>query len=431
MKTPSATAGGLVAEVRPGGLASRLGLKPGDRILAVNGHLLRDVIDFRFYGSEEKVELLVERGGRRFTLRARREYGEDWGLEFSEPVFDGIRRCNNRCDFCFLAQMPPGLRRSLYVRDDDYRYSFLFGNFITLTNLTEDDWQRLAEQRLSPLYVSVHSTEPELRRQILGNPEAPDVLEQIRRLGALGIRVHTQIVLTPGRNDGPHLARSIEDLAALHPTVASIAVVPVGVTRFRRHSVRPYTRAEAEKVVAEVLDYQARFRRELGIGLVYLSDEWYFLCELPIPPAEEYDGFPQLENGVGIARSFLEDWEAEKDALGPLPAPPEFTVVCGTMPYPLIRRVMDELAALTGAKVRVEAVRNAFFGPTVTVSGLLTGQDVVKALRGRLSGGILALPRAMFDAEGRLTLDDMTAEEIGDALGVRVRISATPGGLLS
>lgn len=419
--------GGLIKAVEPRSLAARLGLKPGDRIIAVNGHLLRDVIDFRFYGAEEEVELMVEREGRRFTLRAHREYGEEWGVEFAQPVFDGIRRCNNHCDFCFLNQMPPGMRRSLYVRDDDYRYSFLFGNFITLTNLTEEDWQRLAEQRLSPLYVSVHSTELELRRALLSNPQAPDVMEQIRRLGELGIKVHTQIVLTPGRNDGPHLARSIEDLAVLYPTVASVAVVPVGVTRFQRQGIRPYARAEAEEVVSMVLDYQARFRKEHGIGLVYLSDEWYFLCELPLPPAEDYDGFPQLENGVGIARAFLEDWEAERAELGPLAL--EATVVCGAMPYPLVCSVMEEFSALTGAEVRVVSVENRFFGPTVTVSGLLTGRDVVDALRGKITGDLVVLPRAMFDAEGKLTLDDMTLGDLERALGVKVVAAATPGQL--
>ena len=417
--------GGLIEHIEPGKLAARLGLRPGDRLIAINDHPLRDVIDFRFYGSEEEMELLIEREGRRFTLKAQREYGEEWGVEFAEPVFDGIRWCNNRCEFCFVNQMPPGMRKSLYVKDDDYRYSFLFGNFITLTNLTEEDWERLAEQRLSPLYVSVHSTDLNLRRELLGNPDAPDVLEQIRRLGELGIEVHTQIVLIPGRNDGPHLKRTIEDLSALYPTVQSIAVVPVGVTRFQRHGIRPYSPSEAKEVVAQVIAYQAHFRKFYEIGLVYLSDEWYFMCDLPLPAAEEYDGFPQLENGVGLARAFLEDWESEKAGLRPTTL--EATVVCGTMPYPLIRQVMEEFSAVTGAEVEVVAVENRFFGPMVTVSGLLTGQDVVEALRGKIATETLVLPRAMFDAEGKLTLDDMTVEDIEKALGVEVRVAATPG----
>ncbi len=410
--------GGVVKAVKPGGLARRLGLRPGDRLLKVNGRLLRDVIDFNFYTAEEELEIEGEREGKPFVIRAVREYGEDWGLEFEEPVFDGIRRCTNRCDFCFVHQLPRGLRPALYIKDDDYRYSFLFGNFITLTNLTEEDWERLAEQRFSPLYVSVHATDLALRRELLGNPRAPDVLEQIRRLGELGIAVHAQIVLIPGRNDGPHLERTVEDLSTLYPVVQSIAVVPVGVTKYCPPGLRPYTRAEAEEVVALVLSYQKRFRRALKRGLVYLSDEWYFLTELPFPPAREYDGFPQAENGVGLARLFLDNWEKRKRSLSFLGL--KGVAACGVMPFPLVKGVVEEFNELTGSQIELVAVENRLFGPTVTVSGLLSGGDVVDALRGRARGGLVVIPRVMLDAGGRLTLDDLTLDDMKRGLGVEV-----------
>jgi putative radical SAM enzyme (TIGR03279 family) len=223
------TRGGLISVVHPNSLAARLGLQPGDELLAINGHPVRDAIDVQFYGAQERLTLSVRREGQEQTLRARRRYDEPLGLEFTRPTFDtDIRRCNNRCDFCFVSQMPPGLRPSLYIKDDDYRHSFLFGNYITLTNLTEEDWARIAEQHLSPLYVSVQATDPDLRRRMLGNPRAPDVMEQLRRLADMGIEVHTQLVLVPGLNDGHQLDRSIGDLEGLYPAVRSVSVVRWG-----------------------------------------------------------------------------------------------------------------------------------------------------------------------------------------------------------
>ncbi len=412
--------GGMVKAVEPGGLAHRLGLRAGDVLLAVNGRPLRDVIDFNFYTAEEELEILGEREGRPFVIRAIRGYGEEWGLEFEEPVFDGIKRCANQCDFCFVNQLPRGLRPSLYIKDDDYRYSFLFGNFITLTNLTEEDWERLAEQRLSPLYVSVHATDPVLRGELLGNPRIPDVIQQIKRLGELGIVVHAQIVLIPGRNDGPHLKRTIEELSALHPVVQSIAVVPVGVTKFCPPGLRPYTRAEAEEIVAVVLSYQRRFRRLLKKGLVYLSDEWYFMTGMSFPPAKEYDGFPQLENGVGLSRVFLDEWEKNKRLLPLLGL--KGIAACGVMPFPLVKQVAVEFNELTHSEIEVVAVENSLFGPTVTVSGLMSGRDVVETLRGRTDGGLVVIPRVMLDAKGLLTLDDLTLEDLKEKLGAEVSV---------
>jgi putative radical SAM enzyme (TIGR03279 family) len=276
--------GGCVSQVAPGSLAERVGLRPGDVILLVNGRALRDVIDFNFYSAEPTLTFVVQRAGERISVSAERRFGEAIGVEFAHPTFDtDIRRCSNRCDFCFVAQTPRGMRHGLYVKDDDYRYSFLFGQFVTLTNLVEEDWQRIAEQHLSPLFVSVHATEPELRGQMLGRPRPSDVLSPLRRLIRAGIEVHTQLVLVPGRNDGIHLARSLADLIELYPGVQSVAVVPVGLTRYHAPGLRSYRADEARRLLDEIEPWRARCRRDMGITWVYPSDEWYLLAGREVP----------------------------------------------------------------------------------------------------------------------------------------------------
>jgi len=418
--------GGMIASVEPGSIAEEIGLRAGDEVMAINGHPLRDVIDYQFYGAEESLEVLVRQNDEDVIYEVERDYGDDLGIEFTTHTFDGLRTCHNHCPFCYLKGMPPGLRPSLYVPDDDYRLSFLFGNFVTLTNLGESDWDRLAEQRLSPLYVSVHTTDPPLRRRMLGNSSAPDVLAQLRRLAALGIQVHAQIVLVPGWNDGDHLALSVADLAALYPAVQSIAIVPVGLTRYQRGRLRPYTSGEAREVLAQIALWQADFRRRYGVTLVYPADEWYLLAGQSVPAAENYDGFPQIENGVGLVRRFLDEWrDVSSSGLRGPGSLGGLTVVCGTMIAPVMRQVMGELAALTGTTVEVVPVVNEFFGETVTVSGLLTGQDVIAGLRGRSLGELTLLPRAMFDAAGERTLDDLRLADVQTALGVRVAVAGT------
>ncbi len=425
--------GGVVAEVRPGSLAEAAGLRAGDRIVSINGHLLRDVIDYRFYAAEEELEIVAVRdAGEPVRCHVVRHYDQDLGLEFTTPTFDGIRRCGNRCSFCFICQMPPGLRASLYVRDDDYRYSFLFGNFITLTNLQEEDWGRIGEQRLTPLYVSVHATDPDLRAKILGVPQIPDVVTQLRRLGALGIDVHTQIVLTPGLNDGPALEQTVEDLAALYPTVASIAVVPVGITRYQSCGLRPLTAKEAASVVARIEPLQREYRRRLGIGLIYCSDEFYLMAGLHLLSTEAYDGFPQRSNGVGLTRQLLDDWgQAKQAGRQGRGLCHRATLVCGTLIAPTMRVLAAELTEWTGTAVAVEAVPNDFFGSTVTVSGLLVGEDVVSALQGKDLGDWLILPTAMFNDTGQLTLDGYGLKDIEERLGTRIALADRMSQVLS
>jgi putative radical SAM enzyme (TIGR03279 family) len=417
--------GGRIARVQSGSLAEAAGLCRGDAVVSINGHLLRDVIDYHFYAAEEELDVVAGRGeDELLTVHIARGYDQDLGLEFERPTFDGIRRCRNKCDLCFIHQMPPGLRRSLYIKDDDYRYSFLSGNFVTLTNLEEEDWTRIGEQRLSPLYVSVHATDPELRSRILGVQATPDILPQLRRLGDLGIEVHTQVVVIPEVNDGQALERTVLDLAELYPTVASIALVPVGITRYQACGLRTLTPQEAEAVLALARPLQRQHRKRCGIALVYPSDEMYLMAGQPLPSARAYDGFPQLANGVGMVRQFLDDWRSAKQRRAQGTWPYErTTLVCGTLIAPLLRQLVDEWAQSMHADVQVLPVENALFGPTVTVSGLLAAQDVLRALQGRDLGQLVVLPRAMFDAAGEVTLDDQSLREVEQTLGVPVAVA--------
>ncbi len=421
------TRGGIVSAVRPDSLGAVCGMQVGDRLLAINGHLLRDVIDYRYHAADEHLMLEIIRDGERLHLEVVRGYGQDLGLEFGEPVFDGIRRCNNRCLFCFLKQMPPGLRPSLYVRDDDYRYSFLFGNFITLTNLTEADWERIATQHLTPLHVSIHATNLSLRRELLGNPRTPDILRQLQRLGELGIQVHGQIVIVPGMNDGQALRASIEELLALYPTVQTLALVPVGLTRFQTAPLRTLYSREAAAVLDTADEYIVRARERVGRTWLYPSDELYLLADRPLPPADFYESDAQLENGAGLVRALLGDWQAVRPNVPEGSDVSSITLVCGTLIAPILRRLAGELATRWGGRVRVVPVPNDFFGRTVTVSGLLMGEDVLTVLEGEDVGQRVFLPRAMFGSEARRTLDDLTREDIEETLGVPVTLASRMG----
>ncbi|HIE39119.1 MAG TPA: DUF512 domain-containing protein [Anaerolineae bacterium] len=404
---------GVIAAVAEGSIAEREGVRPGDQMVSINGHVLRDVIDYRFYGAEEELEIVVERDGQRMVFQVERGYDEDLGIEFAAPTFDGIRRCNSHCAFCFIAGMPKGMRPSLYVKDDDYRYSFLFGNFITLTNLTEADWQRLAEQRLSPLYVSVHATDPDLRRRIFGNQNAPDVMAQLARLAGMGIEVHTQIVVVPELNDGPHLDRSIGDLTDLYPGVRSVSIVPVGLTKYHRGGCRVHTLREARAVFEQVTGWQQRLLPRLGVRFAYLSDEWYLRLGEEVPPTEAYDGLDLTENGVGMVRRFLgSEFQVSGFRAGRVNLKPEtVTLVTGTLFAPVLRRMTEGMAG-----VEVMEVANRFFGETVTVAGLLTGRDVIDQLRERELGEVLMFPPAMFGGPEGETLDGMGIEGVERAL---------------
>lgn len=415
--------GGVISAVLPGGIGAEVGMEPGDRLVSINGQTLRDQIDYRYYGAEEALRLVVERDGQRHTIEIERELDEDLGLLFDDVVFDDMRQCQNHCPFCFVQQMPPGMRRTLYLRDDDYRYSFLLGNFVTLTNLSEADWQRIAEQRLSPLYVSVHATDLATRRALLGNPRAPDIAAQLRRLGELRVQVHAQIVLVPGMNDGPVLRESVETLRGLWPVVQTLAVVPVGLTRYHRGAVQPLSPAQAAAALDLAETLWPSLRAEVGGTWLYPADELFLLAGRPIPPTAFYDDPAQQENGVGLVRLLLDDWHDARQELDDWPwADQPLTWVCGSSIAPVLQDIARELAAATDSQIDVLPVVNRFFGERVTVSGLLTGQDALAALQGRALGRV-ALPRAMFDAEGAVTLDDMTPQALAQQLGVPLLIA--------
>jgi putative radical SAM enzyme (TIGR03279 family) len=426
----SATSG-LVVAVEPESPAERADLRAGDRLLAVNGLVPRDIIDVRLDASTDHVELDVVRGDDRFVLTVDKDPDEDLGIAFESPAFDGMKRCNNACEFCFIRGLPAGLRRSLYIKDDDFRYSFLYGNFTTLTNLSEAEWRRLLFQRLSPLRVSVHATDPDLRRDLLENTTAPPILPQLDELGRHGIRVHAQIVLMPGRNDGAALEQTISDLAERYPTVESAAVVPVGLTVHSRVTkTRPMTPGDAAAAVALVERRQREYRRALGSGFVYAGDELYLLADRRLPGPRSYDDYPQLQNGVGLVQLFNQAW---RQAARRLPARVDLPMrVCwATAPLmaSVLRNCAADLASIEGLRITVVAIENSLFGDQVSVAGLVSGRDVVATLRDQSCDRVV-LPRTMFDTAGRQTIDGWTPQEIADALGVQVAVGGGPKDLI-
>ncbi|MCL6429963.1 MAG: DUF512 domain-containing protein [Anaerolineae bacterium] len=413
--------GGVIAGLAPGGFGAEIGLRVGDRVLAVNGHPLRDALDFQFYGAHEDVVLSIWREGETILRRGRRRYDQPWGVAFEQALFDGLRACANHCPFCFLKGLPDGLRPSLYVRDDDYRLSFLHGSFVTLTNLDEADWERLAEQRLSPLYVSVHATDPDLRRRLLGTRSSPDVRQQLRRLGDLGIRVHAQVVVCPGWNDGEALSRTIADLWELRDVVESVSLVPVGLSAHHPVRLERVTPSGARDLLRLADDWRHRAYREVGRRFVHPSDELYLLAGRPLPGAQTYDGFPQLQNGVGLVRQFVEDWARTRRRLvrrHSVRTPGRHvTLVTGMAFLPFLEQVARDLGSMLGTSCQAVGVANRFLGQPVTVAGLLTARDVVEQLSGKELGDVVVLPRSMLDAAGEHTLDDWSLAELGRALG--------------
>ena len=400
-----------VIAVEPGSLAERIGLKAGDEIHELNGKPLLDVIDFQFNAANVGRRTTIQTQDRKITF-VRREW-ESFGLEFEaiEPM-----TCQNQCVFCFVHQNPKNVRRSLHIKDEDYRLSFLFGNYLTLTNVDDTEMQRIIEQRLSPLYVSVHATEPELRRTLLGIEEYDGFMGKVERLAAAGIQMHGQVVLCPGLNDGVHLERTIDDMLRLHPDVASMAIVPVGLTSHRKNlpELRPFSPEYARELIAHVTRIQKRLKREIGTPFAFLGDEIYIMAGAKIPASSHYADFPQMENGVGMVRTFLTQFgkglrkKPKGSARG--------TVCTGKVFYPYLKDCVDRL----GMDLQTVAVESKFWGPGIGVAGLLTGSDFIGALKGNVYGDFVVLPSECMVGDDCLFLDDLTIKDVERELGVEV-----------
>ena len=401
-----------VLSVEPGSVAERIGLKAGDEIQALNGKPLLDVIDFQFNAAAIGRRTTIQTQERKITF-VRREW-ESFGLEFEpiEPL-----TCKNQCVFCFVHQNPKNVRRSLHIKDEDYRLSFLFGNYLTLTNVDEAEMQRIIEQRLSPLYISVHATEPELRRQLLGIDEYDGFMAKIDRLTRAGIQLHGQVVLCPGVNDGAHLDRTIDDLLKFHPHIVSLAIVPVGLTRHRNNlpQLLPFTPEIARQTIAHITPIQGKLKRQIGTPFAFLGDEIYIMAGAEIPPASHYADFPQIENGVGMVRPFLTQFNAALRSRTTR-SNKRGTICTGKIFYPYLKDSVDRL----GMDLKTVAVESNFWGPGIGVAGLLTGSDFITALKGNVYGDFVVLPSESMVGDDYLFLDDLTIKDVERELGVPV-----------
>ena len=424
----TAATGLRIDGVGAGSPADRVGLRAGDVLLTINGAPIPDGLAYRFHAAGEALQLAWRDGaGRVRQAQVTKPWAEDLGLE--APAL-GMRACNNRCAFCFAHQNPRGVRRALNFKDDDYRHSFLHGNFATLTNLTPADAQRILTERLSPLYVSVHATEWELRNRLLGNPQAPDILEQVATFAEGRIRMHCQVVLCPGLNDGPHLPRTLTDLERFHPWVATVALVPVGLTahRARLPEIVPPDAAYAADLLDRAAAWQRDYRRRLGTRFAFPSDEFYLLAGRAFPGVRAYEGFPQFDNGVGNCRRFLDDFARLARTLPPGLAggrPRRVLAVTGTLAAPVLGPAVDRLNAVAGLRLDLFPVANAFFGGTVGCAGLLAGRDVAGALGTRGAGAdAILIPAIAAKRDTDLFLDDATLADLNadPAIGGRARL---------
>lgn len=398
---------GTISKITEGSLAEELELVAGDKILQVNGRTPLDIIDLSFQLAEEEIELLIEHSdGERELIEFEKDIDEELGAEFESAVFDGVRRCKNHCVFCFVDMIAPNMRRTLSVKDDDYRLSFLFGNFITLTNLTPKDFRRIKKYHLSPLFVSVHSMNPDLRARMLRTPRAAQIQSQLDELERAGVEYHTQVVLCKGLNDGAELDFTITEILKRRPHALSLAIVPVGVTRHRRDKfpLKQFDKVGAAKIIEQVEAFQQKIRAESGRTFVYLGDEFYLLAEKPLPPVEYYDDFPQIENGIGMTRNFIEEFREQGVGSREQIA---IDVVSGTSFAKVLKGLVD------APNVRIVPVVNKFFGERVNVSGLLTGRDIIEALKA-LGGrrDLILIPATALKAGEEIFLDDVTLAEL-------------------
>lgn len=429
--------GHTIKLVEAGSIAEELGLEPKDKILSVNGTEIEDIFDYQFLIQDTYIEVLVEtKGGEECLLEIEKEFDEDLGIEFENGLMDEYRHCHNKCIFCFIDQMPKGMRETLYFKDDDSRLSFLQGNYVTLTNMSTHDIERIVRYHLSPINISFQTMNPELRCRMLNNRFAGEALKKVDTLYEAGITMNGQIVLCKGVNDGKELASSIEKMTAYLPHLESVSVVPVGLSRFRDglYPLEPFEKADACEVIDLIESWQSRIYKEYGTHFVHASDEWYILAERELPEEERYDGYLQLENGVGMLRLLLNEFAEYMEELKEKRSLPDnrpagtVSMATGKLAYPYICRMAEDMQeAFPGIRILVHEIRNDFFGESITVSGLLTGQDIVAQLKDKDLGKCLLLPQNVLRSGEAVFLDDMLLGELEKALQVKTNIVKSRG----
>ncbi|WP_026651137.1 DUF512 domain-containing protein [Butyrivibrio proteoclasticus] len=431
--------GHVISRVDEGSIAEELNIEVGDKLLKINDQDIEDIFDFQYLVQDDHLDVLIEKAdGEQWLLDIDKDFDEDLGIEFENGLMDDYRRCSNNCIFCFIDQMPKGMRDTLYFKDDDSRLSFLQGNYVTLTNMSDADIDRILKYHLSPINVSFQTTNPELRCKMLGNRFAGDALKKVDRLCAdgSGIELNGQIVLCKNVNDGAELERSIRDMTKYIPNLQSVSVVPVGLSKYRDglYPLEPFNKEDAEKVIDMIESWQKKVYDEHGIHFIHASDEWYFLAGRPFPEAERYDGYIQLENGVGMIRLLLDEFEEEYQYI--LENYPEhlknykreISLATGRLVYPVIKELADKAMEVCPLlNVRVYEIINEFFGERITVSGLLTGQDIIKQLKDKELGEKLILPENLLRSGEDYLLDDVKISDIERELNVKVGISKCDG----
>ncbi|MCI8626215.1 MAG: DUF512 domain-containing protein [Lachnospiraceae bacterium] len=420
-----------IMTVEPESIAKEIGMEPGDLLLSINGQEIQDVLDYHFLLHDEMLTVLFEKpDGEEWEVEIEKDYDEDLGIGFEEGLMDCYQSCRNKCMFCFIDQMPPGMRETLYFKDDDARLSFLQGNYITLTNMSEEDFNRIIHYKLSPINLSVHTTNPQLRVQMLHNRFAGNLLERMEQLAAAGIEMNSQVVLCKGYNDGAELDRTIAELSAFLPHLKSLSVVPVGLTKYREglEDLEQFSKEEAMEVLIQIHGWQERLLASHGTRFVFASDEWYLLAEHPIPPASYYEGYGQMENGVGMVRSLVEEVEEALPSFLPDGRSHQISIATGVLAAPFIKDLTEQVThRFPGVQVTVYPIQNEFFGTSITVAGLLTAQDIIAQLRGKPLGEALLLPEVMFRDGEEVFLDDLTCADVEKALQTPVHIVKSDG----
>lgn len=419
-----------IKDVVKDSIADELGIKSGDTLVSINGSEIIDLIDYKFQIANEHIDLLIKKeDGEEYIYDIEKGYDEDLGLVFETGIIDKLKHCRNKCVFCFVDQLPKNVRKTLAFKDDDYRLSFLQGNFVTLTNVSDSEFSRIIKYRMSPIYLSVHATDDNVRKELMRNPHADGILNKIKELTENRIEVHCQIVLCPGLNDGSILDKTIEDLSKLYPGVKSAAAVPVGLTDHREglFKLDSYDKEMAKKVLSQISMWQKKLKKEKGTSFIFAADEFYVLANKDIPDYNSYEGFPQIENGVGLMAMFKKQFEDYYKKIGNIkPSKKTYCVITGVSAYKFIKDHVDMLER-KGINIKVVPIINNFFGHKITVAGLVTGGDIITQLKGKLNGEILVIPDSMIKEGTDSFLDDVTIDDIEKELNTKVLVSEVNG----